>query len=109
MYSALKCLRLIGSVLMLNLICVAQTQTGPLPSDERAELLKLIRSLQERVEKLEAAQAASSPTPVATPPVPVPVASPDAEAIRQEQKQNPVSETVENDADEQKSYGKYTP
>lgn len=36
----------------------------PLSDDERTELLKLIRSLQERVDKLEAAQAAnSSPTP----------------------------------------------
>src|SRR5215204_1221516 len=31
----------------------------PLTSDERAELLKLIRSLQERVEKLEGGQAGS--------------------------------------------------
>src|SRR5215204_4067668 len=31
----------------------------PLTSDERAELLKLIRSLQERVEKLEAGQSNS--------------------------------------------------
>lgn len=121
MYSALKSLRLlagsplrfgglIGSVLLLNLICMAQTQTTPLTSDERAELLKLIRSLQERVEKLEAAQAATSPTPATTTTLPAPVATPpDAEVIRQEQKQNPVSEVVENDADEQKSYGKYTP
>lgn len=120
MYSALKSLRsvagsplrfagLIGSVLMLHLICVAQTPTAPLPSEERTELLKLIRSLQERVEKLEAAQATNSPTPVATSQAPAPAASPDAEVIRQEQKQNPVSEVVENDADEQKSYGKYTP
>src|SRR5215510_15095371 len=35
----------------------------PLTNDERAELLKIIRSLQERVEKLEAAQAAPSRPP----------------------------------------------
>jgi len=55
----------------LNLLCFAQSPSpnpsvprepakAPLTEDERAELLKLIRSLQERVEKLEAAQAAAS-------------------------------------------------
>jgi hypothetical protein len=35
----------------------------PLTNDERTELLKLIHSLQERVEKLEAARATPSPSP----------------------------------------------
>ena len=39
------------------------TDQNPLTSDERAELLKLIHSLQQRIEKLEAAQAISSPSP----------------------------------------------
>src|SRR5262249_32287518 len=53
-----------------NFICFAQTPAGtpippakaPLTDDERTELLNLIRGLQERVEKLEAAQAAGSQT-----------------------------------------------
>src|SRR6185437_13938723 len=68
---------LIGSLLLLNVNCLAQTEkttlapvkpavepadNKPLTSDERAELLKLIRSLQERVDKLEAAQAATEKT-----------------------------------------------
>src|SRR5215204_3162313 len=60
---------LIKILLVVNLVCLAQTgnkppavnkssvDNKPLMSDERAELLKLIRSLQERVEKLEAAQS----------------------------------------------------
>src|SRR5215510_15038160 len=35
---------------------------APLTDDERTELLRLIHSLQERVEKLEAAQASRSPS-----------------------------------------------
>ena len=64
----LRSVLLVQIALALNVICFAQTEnvqpastktTGgkPLTSDEREELLKLIRSLQERVEKLEAAQA----------------------------------------------------
>src|SRR5215217_4255603 len=60
---------LIKILLVVNVVCSAQTENKPpavtktsvdhkpLTSDERAELLKLIRSLQERVEKLEAAEA----------------------------------------------------
>src|SRR5215203_823722 len=62
---------LIKILLVVNVVCFAQTDNTPpgatksavdnkpLTSDERAELLKLIRSLQERVEKLEAGQAGS--------------------------------------------------
>src|SRR5204863_8607426 len=40
----------------------------PLSSDERAEMLKLIRELQERVAKLEAAQSGTAPqTPAPSP------------------------------------------
>src|SRR5262245_27876019 len=66
---ALRAALLIKILLALNVVCLAQTQNvtppttktavdnKPLTSDEREELLKLIRSLQERVEKLEAAQS----------------------------------------------------
>src|SRR6185369_15958516 len=69
---ALRTALLIKLLLTLNLICLAQAESVPSPApqsaadnkplstDERAELLKLIRSLQERVEKLEATQAASA-------------------------------------------------
>ena len=68
---------LIGIVSILNLECLAQVENvspspqrpadKPLTTDERAELLKLIRSLQDRLDKLEAAQASASPAPQATP------------------------------------------
>jgi hypothetical protein len=68
---------LLLNLILLNVVCFAQTPTSddsaapssqktsdkPLTVDERAELLKLIKSLQERVEKLEAAQAAPSQSP----------------------------------------------
>src|SRR5262249_62160127 len=43
------------------------TDQKPLTSDERAELMKLIQQLQERVAKLEAAQAAPSQSPAPNP------------------------------------------
>src|SRR5919205_2401509 len=64
----LRAALLVKILLVANLVCLAQTENipptatkptvdnKPLTSDERAELLKLIRSLQQRVEKLEAAQ-----------------------------------------------------
>ena len=84
----LRAALLIGIVLALNVNCFAQTaSSGPTPvkpavenkpmtADERAELLKLIRSLQERVDKLEAAQYStekSAPTAAAPASSPVPV------------------------------------
>src|SRR5690348_5986721 len=51
-------------------VATRPTVDKPLTSDERAELLKLIRSLQERLDRLEAAQAG------ATTPASVPTASP---------------------------------
>src|SRR5215204_6135335 len=65
----LRAALLIKILLVTSMVCFAQTDNlppaatkssvdnKPLTSDERAELLKLIRTLQERVEKLEAAQA----------------------------------------------------
>ena len=72
----LRAAGVIASILIASAVCYAQAATdkaptsksatdqNPLSNDERAELLKLIRSLQERVEKLEAAQPTpSSPSP----------------------------------------------
>src|ERR1044072_5560954 len=81
-------------------------EKAPLTDVERAELLKLIKSLQERVDKLEAAQDANaSPVsaPVATwtpiePSLPKGAASPAAEETPPKQ-----------DDDENKFDGKYTP
>src|SRR5512145_2769002 len=67
---------LLKLVLIFNVVCFAQSDKPALTQDERAELLKLIRDLQQRIEKLEAAQpvaitaattAAPSDTPVASP------------------------------------------
>src|SRR5215211_2325454 len=67
----LRAALLIKILLGTSMVCFAQTDNmppgatkssvdnKPLTSDERAELLKLIRSLQERVEKLEAGQSNS--------------------------------------------------
>src|SRR6185295_9830672 len=64
----------------LTCIAVAAAQTAnptssgakpasdqPLTQDERSELLKLIRQLQDRVEKLEAGQSGRAPLPSASP------------------------------------------
>ena len=112
-------------------ICLAQTTNGnltttkkteddlkggdkPLTSQERKELLELIRSLQERVEKLEAAQgitatgqssATSKDNSAAT-----------DQTLTRGQTVSPVQAPAQpqekesdSDADEQKNYGKYTP
>src|SRR6185369_16964522 len=65
---------------IFNLACFAQTSPTPTPTpaakpsltdDERTELLKLIRSLQERVDKLEDARAATEkPSTAASLPAP---------------------------------------
>jgi hypothetical protein len=51
---------LIELVLIFNVVCFAQGDKPPLTTDERTELLKLIRDLQQRIEKLEAAQPAAT-------------------------------------------------
>src|SRR4030095_8467566 len=83
------------------------TEKTPLSDPERAELLKLIKSLQERVEKLEAAQAptakvADTSVPVATstpvqPPPPETTEAPVADAPAPKQD------------DDDKFDGRYTP
>jgi hypothetical protein len=80
--------------------------TSPLSSDERAEMLELIRRLQERVEKLETAQAAATNSAVATP---VPDPAPATNAAAQVPRAPVGAQEPANEADEQKSYGRYTP
>ncbi|HKG98848.1 MAG TPA: hypothetical protein VKA97_13585, partial [Pyrinomonadaceae bacterium] len=116
---------LIKLLLVVNLVCLAQTENKPpavntssvdnkpLTSDERAELLKLIRSLQERVEKLEAAEAGTEksgaektpvPSALTESPAPTPSATtPNTEAPA------PVEAKPAAQDDEDKFDGRYTP
>jgi hypothetical protein len=77
--SILRVALLVQLLITLNFVCFAQADNAPpaspsakpspdkpLSADERAELLKLIRSLQERVEKLEVAQGTSTKAAVQT-------------------------------------------
>src|SRR5215510_14208218 len=115
----------IGVILLYGTRCVSQTadsnpttptpEQKPLTSDERAELLKLIRELQQRVEKLEAAQAGTTAqvTPSPKPAAP-PTSLADKPDVSQSDdphvwmppvvKEKPVSESGDTD-----SYGHYTP
>ncbi|HEX5602187.1 MAG TPA: hypothetical protein VFX63_06530, partial [Pyrinomonadaceae bacterium] len=120
---ALRVALLIQIVLALSLVCLAQTENTPanskpqgdkpLTSDERAELLRLIKSLQERVDKLEAAQGAQpsttqTPAPSLAPPAETkydPSTSDDPHVwMEPVVKEKPVSE-----APSSASYGRYTP
>ncbi|HEX6047044.1 MAG TPA: hypothetical protein VFZ22_21325 [Pyrinomonadaceae bacterium] len=114
---------LISCLLVLKIVCFAQAENlpplankphpeKPLTADERAELFKLIRSLQERIEKLEAARAADGPSAPAVTPAPVPSTSP--LVLPTPEAPAPVATTSpqKNDDDEdddEKSYGRYTP
>lgn len=116
---------LVGMVHVLHSVCLAQnarpaespssSATGqtdkPLTSSEREELLRLIRTLQERVDKLEAAQASASSSQ-ATP----------AQSSQAETKPDPstsddphvwmepvVTEKPKSEASASASYGRYTP
>ena len=93
-----------------------QASDAPLTNQERAELLNLIKELQQRVEKLEAGQ----PT-TARPPTP-PQASSGSQEILKEGKpdvanqddphvwmQPVVKEKPQSEAGETESYGRYTP
>jgi hypothetical protein len=125
----LRAALLIPIVLVLNVICSAQTDnaaaspvkstvenkqsTGdnkPLTADERAELLKLIRSLQERVDKLEAAQAATekpatdNPSSTATA-----LAPPTAEEAPNSESPAPAEAKPKGQDDDDKFDGRYTP
>src|SRR5687767_6033223 len=113
---------LVAVLLISSAVCYAQnpnekehqpsakptTDQNSLTNDERAELLKLIRSLQERVEKLEAAQAAT-PTSAPTQTVGTNVGAstsdqPDASAVPV-----PEPEPKKQDSDDKNLDGKYTP
>lgn len=119
----LRAALLIKIVLVLNLVGFAQPKENttpaqkpegskPLTSDEREELLKLIRSLQQRLDKLEAAQAASSQAAAQSvePPASLdtkydPSTSDDPHVWMQPVvKEKPVSESSDT-----ASYGHYTP
>ncbi|HEX6648376.1 MAG TPA: hypothetical protein VF075_02510 [Pyrinomonadaceae bacterium] len=96
------------------------SEKGPTPSpnsaadkarlgnDERAELLKLIKDLQERVKKLEAAQGSSANVAKASAPV---ATSTPAEAPSPESAESPlpVAAKPKGDDDDDKFDGRYTP
>ncbi len=92
------------------------TEKKELTTDERSELLKLIRSLQERLDKLEAAQAAANPSsnaPVATANAPVAAevevpSSVDPQPSPIEPEANQPAKSQDDD-DDKKFYGRYTP
>src|SRR5688500_5529173 len=77
----------------------------PLTSDERAGLFKLIKSLQERIEKLEAARGSDSPPAPVVAPAPTP--EPPAPVTTTAPPQSTVDD--DDDDDDEKSYGRYTP
>jgi hypothetical protein len=109
-------------LLLFSVVGHAQVETAPgaepspekpLTGSEREELLKLIRSLQERLDKLEAAQASRPQAEaVATEPQPVPLSKkPDPSTSDDPHvwmppvvKEKPVSEATDT-----ASYGRYTP
>ena len=105
-------------LLLVNVLCFGQAENTPAPStpagdkplraDERAELLKLIKRLQERVEKLEAAQAAPQNNEAAVMPV---AASTPVEPATAESTDSPAPavETPPQDDDDNKFDGRYTP
>ena len=115
--------------LVLSLTCFAQAENNapaapkpavdnktlkpvdnkPLTADEREELLKLIRSLQERVEKLEAAQPSTQKSP-STAPVPSTSRAPVlAEETPNTESPAPVEEKPTGQDDGNKFDGRYTP
>src|SRR5215213_11850990 len=117
---------LIKILLVVGMVSFAQTNNTPpaatkssvdnkpLTSDERAELLKLIRSLQERVEKLEAGQAGSEKS--GTDKSVVPSAStesrpptPSEQPAQNTEAHAPVETKPAAQDDEDKFNGRYTP
>src|SRR5215217_5154407 len=121
----LRAALLIKILLVMSMVSCAQTDntppaatkssvdTKPLTSDERAELLKLIRSLQERVEKLEAGQVDSEKSAADKPVVPSaptePVAPTPSEQPPNTEAPAPVEAKPAAQDDEDKFNGRYTP
>ena len=126
----LRAALLLQIVAVLSVNCLAQTDNTapakpaadnkslpsadnkPLTADERAELLKLIRSLQERVDKLEAAQSGSEKTSSA--PAAEPATSPAPLLARTEEPPNseapaPAEAKPKGQDDDDKFDGRYTP
>src|SRR6476620_5613669 len=86
------------------------TDQKPLSNDERAELLKLIRSLQERVERLEAARATPSPSPSTESPAATGTkVGADAKDEPVASSAVPATPTKSQDSDDKKFDGRYTP
>jgi hypothetical protein len=113
-----KAMRLHGRIMQLAVLCavilihhtegIAQNPgTTPLTNDERAEFLKLIRELQQRVEKLEATQTAS-PT---SSPIHADATNVGASASDQTDAVAPVpvAEPKPDKSDDKNLDGKYTP
>jgi hypothetical protein len=83
----------------------------PLTQDERAELLKLIRQLQDRVEKLEAAQGATTSSPT-DPNVPADIATGPKVAPAEEETDaasKAPAPKVQDKSDDKNLDGRYTP
>ena len=92
------------------------TDQKPLTNDERAELLKLIRSLQERVDRLEAAQAVPSRAAAPAQSQPAGQVQPAEAKLDVATQDDPdvwmepvVKEKPQSEASETESYGRYTP
>ncbi len=79
----------------------------PVTEDERLELLRLIKSLQERLDKLEAAQAAASHAPASTPPTPEPITT--SAGTKEEVAPEPVASAATSQDDDKNFNGRYTP
>ncbi|HEU4711978.1 MAG TPA: hypothetical protein VFS76_10460 [Pyrinomonadaceae bacterium] len=121
----LRAALLLKIILVLNLVCFAQPkektpttpkpdESKPLTSSEREELLKLIRSLQERLDKLEGTQPAQAPVPQAstTQPLPTQPGSPvstEPAPVETPPEPQPEAATPKQDDDKDKFYGSYTP
>ena len=83
-------------------------EKAPLSEEERAELLKLIKDLQDRVKKLEAAQPATPNTAPTSVPVAVAPSSP-VEPAAPENTEAPAPVATTPDQDDDKFDGRYTP
>ena len=118
----LRAALLLEIILVLNFVCFAQPKENPTPTtakpdetkpltpSEREELIKLIRSLQERLDKLEAAQPPASQPATVQPAPTSPVATVPTEPAPVEAPPEPQPEaaTPKQD-DDDKFYGSYTP
>ena len=115
----LRAALLVGVISNSCLVCFSQAENippvatkpsadKPLTSEERTELLKLIRSLQERLDKLEAKQA-SVTTNIVTDPAAKPAPTPAVKPTVTESPQPVASPSSQDDDDDDTSYGRYTP